>query len=483
MPVTFQLNGQPLVAPGNPGLGSPVIKMENQQADTLTVVQRGRTVHFDDAPLFAFNDRLVLTRDPGDGSGAVTVFIGTIQEIPRRLGIEETITYVAHGPWQWLSTYHYLQTYQIADNPDLGAPTLIGAYLGRVVIGQAPNGTRQQLGAALADIINWAIGSGCPILLGSITGFAFEVPWDQATDLTCDQAIMRLLQSWAPDAVVTWDYTTTTAGVPTPTISIARRAALPVKTLAVAPVGAAGIDSAYVPFESIDLVPLYAQQCIRLRTWIDGAFTMSGPNTLTFVYDYTHTWTRIPFPLSPWNTPGLFVGYDSGAILTSPYGGSDGIPADQCVFYLDNTNLLYFIPYTPPSDIFQYRGLGNPKKQLPKFFCAPLPDMFSSAVPSTVPFYNESIYGTPPSVYNATIIPKIEFPTLVYPSSGLLGHRYDMTAKWGAMKGGGYYDMSTLTASQWRDLRGITFTYSHPGAFDNPYSGGTVTTHVEWELL
>ena len=260
MPVTFKLNGSPLVAPGNPGLGSPVLSFNNQQADTLTLTHHGRTLTFDAAPLFDFNAPVVLTR-VATGSAPVPVFVGTIQEIPRRLGLEETINYVAHGPWQWLSTFHYLQTFALASNPADLTPTLVTTYLGRVVMGQAPTGSRENLGAALADIVNWAIGSGCPILLGSITGFDFQVPFDQATDLTCDQAITRLLQSWAPDAVVWWDYTTKTGDAYTPAINIGRRANLTVQTLAVAPMGAAGIDSAYVPFESIDLVPLYARQC------------------------------------------------------------------------------------------------------------------------------------------------------------------------------------------------------------------------------
>jgi hypothetical protein len=239
------------------GLSEPFLEFHNRRPDTLRVTQRGAGIAFDGAPLFADNATLTLVRN--SGAGDLTVFSGVLRESPRRLS-DESIQFIAYGPWDQLNRYTYLQNYLLATDPANPASSLAAVYMGRVILAQGADGSRQLLSAALADVVNWAIGSGCPIVLGVVTGFDFYVPWREMRDLKCGDALNHLLH-WTPDAVAWFDYATAP-----PTLNLSRRSLLGIQTYPVAGPGQAALDSAaFAPFAEVRLAPLwrdYAPRCL-----------------------------------------------------------------------------------------------------------------------------------------------------------------------------------------------------------------------------
>jgi len=258
MPVVFNLTDG--VSSGGfaaLGLERPVLAYRNRQADTLQMTQRfsgGAAVAFDGAPLFADNAGLTLTRN------GIKIFNGVLRESPRRMADGESIQFTAFGPWDQLNRYTYLQSFNLAVDPTNPSSALGATYMGRVIFSQGADGSRQVLSAALADVVNWAVSCGCPITLGTITGFGFYIPWDEMKDIKCGDAINRLLQ-WTPDAVAWFDYTTLL-----PTLHISRRSLLEALAFPVAPFGSADLDNpGYAPLAGVRLSPLwrdYAPRCI-----------------------------------------------------------------------------------------------------------------------------------------------------------------------------------------------------------------------------
>jgi hypothetical protein len=238
---TFLLNGSPLASLG---LANPRLSYASMQADALTLDHL--TAAWDADPIFAYAETLTLTRD------GVPVFVGRVRRFPRFAGpTAETTSYEILGPWDWLERRAFVQQVAVVADPAVST-TPIYVASGFVILNQLNDGTSVNIADSLAVVINQAISSGVPILLGTITGFDYATGWDEITDLTLADAITRLLAS-APDAVVWWDYTT----APTPTIHIGRRANLADVSLVIAPAGSP--PSAYGPggyaeFESLRLM-------------------------------------------------------------------------------------------------------------------------------------------------------------------------------------------------------------------------------------
>lgn len=237
---TFLINGSP---PASLGLANPLLSFGSLMPDVLTLEHL--TAAWDADPIFTYGQQIVLTLD------GVTVFVGKVRTFPRFAGpTAETTSYQVMGPFDWLQRRALLQNQAVVTNPAVSTvPTLIPQ--GLAILGQSDAGTSVLISAALVTIIDQAIAAGVPILRGTITGFDYAIAWDEVADLTIADAIVRLLGS-SPDAVVFWDYTTTTTGSPTPTIHIGRRANLTATSLSIAPAGAGGTGG-YALFESLRL--------------------------------------------------------------------------------------------------------------------------------------------------------------------------------------------------------------------------------------
>lgn len=149
--------------------------------------------------------------------GQKRVFCGVVTSIPREgTGEAERVGYEARGGWYWLGKCFYTQQWGVGESGGQQSKT-------RVVLGgESPN-------TQIRDILTCAIGAGAPIAIGAIAVASVKPPADEQVDLTCANAIDRLL-AWFPDTAVWFDY----SGSGAPRINLKRRASLSALTLPVA---------------------------------------------------------------------------------------------------------------------------------------------------------------------------------------------------------------------------------------------------------
>lgn len=240
MATVWKINGTEC-GPGH-GLRDVQLELGNQVADVLSFTQDGAA--FDGSALFAFGDTITLTRTV-DSDPAVTWFRGRIVSVPRTgLARGESLTYQAKGGWAELEQFAFMQLYKEAITVSDPASSLTSILRGRVVLGQDDAGAKVSLQQAIIDIIDFAIASGAALQRGSVS-LSGTIPWDEVTDMSCADAIQRLLQ-FAPAAVVWVDHSTTP-----PTINCARRASLTAVNLA--------LDAGTI--EAVELTPRYDLKC------------------------------------------------------------------------------------------------------------------------------------------------------------------------------------------------------------------------------
>ncbi|MFA6962453.1 MAG: hypothetical protein WC205_16985 [Opitutaceae bacterium] len=238
----WRINGETTVA-----LGIKSYRLTGLSLAADTFVWDDPLAAFDANLRWAYGDEIVVTVDD------VVRFRGTVDDTPRDLGAaSESITYTATGPWQALEEMPYVQFYSVAEDPDAATPVLIGKEQGLVVLGQADDGQKVDLGVAITAVLQSAIDAGWEGAIGAVTGFDFKILWQEVTDLSHASVIKRMLQL-APDAVSWCDYS-----VNPPALNISRASLLGAVTVKV-PAKDQGNTGDYTPFEQIKLRPCYEQ--------------------------------------------------------------------------------------------------------------------------------------------------------------------------------------------------------------------------------
>lgn len=148
---------------------------------------------------------------------AISWFYGIITKTPSHgSAFKEDHKYEVAGPWWHLENLVYQQIWN--EMVPLGdAEELRTIDTGRVILGQNSQGEPINNGTQIKKILQYAINQNAPIAIGEI---AIDVtfPYDETKDISCAEAIQRLLR-WSPDAVVWFDYSTT----PHPTLHIKKR--------------------------------------------------------------------------------------------------------------------------------------------------------------------------------------------------------------------------------------------------------------------
>lgn len=144
-------------------------------------------------------------------------FTGRCVAVPRfGSPSEENNSFMFAGPWWYLENQIFKQQWKLYNSV---SKTLELQYKSRVILGQKVNGTAQTISEALTEILNFAISNGAPLSIGSITPTG-NIPMDEAIDITCAEAIRRLLR-WVPDSACWFDYSSET-----PTFNCKRRSEL-----------------------------------------------------------------------------------------------------------------------------------------------------------------------------------------------------------------------------------------------------------------
>lgn len=174
----------------------------SQGADRVTFEIGGTDV--DEAPLFSYGDTLSFKNN------STTWFTGIVIREPRFGNTtSEALKYELAGPWWYLEDLTYQQMWKV-NGGDFKQKS-------RVILGQDMLGNSIDSGAALTDIIQYAIALERPLALGTIDPDS-TIPKDENHNITCAEAIQKILR-WHPDCVAYWDYSTT----PHPTLHIRKR--------------------------------------------------------------------------------------------------------------------------------------------------------------------------------------------------------------------------------------------------------------------
>lgn len=201
------------------GISNPVYRAESQGGDAFT---------FDIATATATSDEVFpnLAEITLKKPGGATFFVGR-RVVNPRLGTPagERHSYEFRGPWLYLERRVFMQGWK-SYNP--ATEELEDVYSSKVLLGQDPTTFPLSLAAQIEEVMTWCRSRntadyGSPKFAFDTSGVpTANILIDEATDITCAEAIRRLLR-WAPDAVVWTDYSTTP-----PTIRIKRKADLAV---------------------------------------------------------------------------------------------------------------------------------------------------------------------------------------------------------------------------------------------------------------
>ncbi|MDR0595830.1 MAG: hypothetical protein LBF94_04045 [Puniceicoccales bacterium] len=194
------------------GIGNVRRLWKNQAIDKLIFDVEGRSI-FDD-PVFASGSTIKVFR------GEEKWFEGVISQTPVYGSAKlENHSYEASGGWWFLENLIYQQEWKVPSNSQDPDSSLTNIYKGRIILGQNLDGEKITIGEQVADIVNYAHSCGANLILGTVD-IDVHIPFDECKDLSCADAIRRLLR-WVPDTVCFIDYSQTT-----PEIFFKRRAQL-----------------------------------------------------------------------------------------------------------------------------------------------------------------------------------------------------------------------------------------------------------------
>lgn len=240
------------------GLSGLAIRKTSRSADVASVVHDGAS--YDADPMFSYGPGYDITFD------GVRVFAGVCVTVPREgTGKAEAITYEFRGGWYWLEKIMYTQKWKKGTDNSTSSKT-------RVLLGYNDSAEKISCNAQLTAILACAIAAGAPLAIGTISVSGKVLPHDEQVDLTCADAINRLL-AWFPDTAVWVDYSQAT-----PTIHMVRRASL-------TPVSVATANLA----DKVSISPRYDAQVPGVRI-IYEIVSASGTGRVLDVVEDTAGW-------------------------------------------------------------------------------------------------------------------------------------------------------------------------------------------------
>lgn len=204
--------------PAEWGITLGKLSLRNQEADQLVLESTASRIS---APLFAFDQKLVLWRD------TTRIFQGKVaQPSARANGRGEGTSYLIKGPWWDLEGVTYQQGRLIWGTIDAPSSDATTSLTSRVMLGMGADlYTPWDSGAQITFALIYAIGTySLDLAIGDID-VHIRPPYQEGRDLTIADVIRRML-GWSPDAVVWFDYSPEV-----PTINVKLRADLDVVSL------------------------------------------------------------------------------------------------------------------------------------------------------------------------------------------------------------------------------------------------------------
>lgn len=196
-----------------------------------------------DTPLFAFEGKVIIRRKrTGSGttwSGGYVAFIGyAMPPQSAQDGSGAGVRYTFQNAWYLFDNIPY-QQYFASRNTTTHA--LEYKPMSEVLLFSRLDGSNfyQKItsGGQISDVCTFLIaqsvaaGIATPVIVGTVEP-ALNLPSFIAREIMCSNVIQKALEL-SPDVTMIWDYTTSTAGVPTPTISFLSRASRTSKSLAI----------------------------------------------------------------------------------------------------------------------------------------------------------------------------------------------------------------------------------------------------------
>lgn len=216
---------------GKLGLSGLKRRRLSQAVDTVTF---GKEVAlYDEAEAFARGAAIEIKRDNE------TWFLGRVDTIARHGATRESLHYEVVGPWWYLENLVFQQEWTVWDTATEADITLSKS---RIVLGQDATGARQNIGALITEVLQYAITAGAPLQVGTI-GVSSHIPFNEAVDMSCAE-VLRTVLRWVPDAVTWFDYSTSP-----PTLNVKRRGSLEAVAL-----------SHGKPLQAVSLDPVYELQ-------------------------------------------------------------------------------------------------------------------------------------------------------------------------------------------------------------------------------
>jgi len=157
-------------------------------------------------------------------------FVGYCDRTPAEAtGQAEGQAVVARNAWWLLERLPFQQRHLVNEyNAETETWSQVWQYKSRAILGQAEDGTSLTIAQVVTEILAYAATCGVSIAAGTIEG-ATTFPFDEIVDLTCAEAILRVVR-WDPGLVAWFDYSTAT-----PTLNLRARSALAAVTAAINP--------------------------------------------------------------------------------------------------------------------------------------------------------------------------------------------------------------------------------------------------------
>lgn len=157
-------------------------------------------------------------------SGSKRKFRGRCSDISAKIsGNKRSYIYTFKNAWLDLRELPYLQEWLCVYSTD-SAYNPSKVFKARNLFGLGYDGTRLNSASHIAEIIDYAQTKGVSLELGACEADV-QFPAYEARDLTCEQALLRILR-WSPDIVSYFDYSQET-----PVLNLKKRASLAEKSL------------------------------------------------------------------------------------------------------------------------------------------------------------------------------------------------------------------------------------------------------------